>query len=811
MNARPSDHSISMAEHALAYAQRGFPVFPCDPANKQPLVGRDKDAEGKPIPKTGGLHKASRDESQIREWWSRYPRAMIGLRMGPEAGVFALDPDRPKEPGEPDGLAAWDELSRAHGYTPATHAHVSPRGGMHLLFAYPADLTITNSPGQLPAGIDVRGSGGYVIAPPSRTADGREYRLAQPEHGFRFEPAPDFLLDLLRKPEPAPPSQPGPKRTTSERAAPPNGSRSRIFNDDVPDSYILRAVEEECAAVALAPRGQRNEALNRAAFKLGTIVGAGRLDAGTATRRLLDAATASGLVQDDGQAAALATIESGLTSGAAHPREFPERKARSEAPAQGQQRPRPGNGGEGGNDNADLGRAQELDGGVVTQDGVARVFAERFTGKLRYCHHTGGWFRWSGTHWQRDETDVAFQYARRLGRETTDGAKDSVLKEVRKVTFASGVERFARGDEALAVTAEAWDRDPWLLGTPGGTVDLRTGDLRPADPREGITKLAAVEPTELIDCPTWLRFLDDVTQGDEGYIRFIQQWGGYCLTGDTREQALCFAYGGGGNGKGVLIRVLSGILADYAMMAAMETFTASKYDRHPTEIASLRGKRLVTASETEQGRQWAESRIKQLTGGDRMRARYMRQDEFEFDPVLKLLLIGNDKPSLSTVDDAARRRFNLLPFNFKPAVADQHLETRLQAEWPSILRWLIVGCLDWQANGLNRPAVVSGATEEYFAEQDVFGQWLDEACIVDKANPYRKATTGELFGSWSDYARASSEPIGTERAFSQALQKRHFPIVKNVPTPAGGRARGFSGIELRRDATREASHGRSEF
>ncbi|MDP4026796.1 bifunctional DNA primase/polymerase [Methylobacterium sp. NEAU 140] len=343
MNARPSNHGADMAQHALAYARRGFPVFPCDPTTKQPLVGRDKDAEGKPIPKTGGLHKATRDEAQIQEWWSRYPRAMIGLRMGPEAGVFALDPDRPKEPGEPDGLAAWDEMIRAHGYAPATHAHVSPRGGMHLLFAYPADLTVTNSPGQLPPGIDVRGAGGYVIAPPSRTADGREYRLAQPEHAFRFEPAPAFLLDLLRKPEPAGAPQPEPKKT-SERAA-PNGARSRIFNDEVPDSYIARAVEEECAIVALAPRGQRNEALNRAAFKLGTLVGAGRLDAGVATRRLLDAATTSGLVGDDGQTAALATIESGLTSGAAHPRDFSERKARSGAPTQGREERRGGGAG----------------------------------------------------------------------------------------------------------------------------------------------------------------------------------------------------------------------------------------------------------------------------------------------------------------------------------------------------------------------------------------------------------------------------------------------------------------------------------
>lgn len=175
MSARSSNHTPNMVEHALNYARHGFPVFPCDPTDKQPLVPRDKDADGKPIPKTGGLNKATRDEAQIREWWRKYPRAMIGLRMGPEAGVFAIDPDVPKEPGDPDGLAAFRDLAAAHDYVPTTHAHVSPRGGRHLLFAYPADITITNSPGALPPGIDVRGGRG--ICHRAAEPDGRWPRV----------------------------------------------------------------------------------------------------------------------------------------------------------------------------------------------------------------------------------------------------------------------------------------------------------------------------------------------------------------------------------------------------------------------------------------------------------------------------------------------------------------------------------------------------------------------------------------------------------------------------------------------------------
>src|SRR6266850_943776 len=138
----------------------------------------------------------------------------------------------------------------------------------------------------------------------------------------------------------------------------------------------------------------------------------------------------------------------------------------------------------------------------------------------------------------------------------------------------------------------------------------------------------------------------------------------------------------------------------------METFTASLNDRHPTDLAMLRGARLVTASETEEGRAWAEARIKQLTGGDRIAARFMRQDFFQYSPEFKLLVIGNHKPTLHNVDDAARRRFNIVPFIFKPAKPDHKLEQKLLAEAPAILQWMIDGCLDWQNNGLIRPAVV---------------------------------------------------------------------------------------------------------
>jgi putative DNA primase/helicase len=419
-----------------------------------------------------------------------------------------------------------------------------------------------------------------------------------------------------------------------------------------------------------------------------------------------------------------------------------------------------------------IAEAVEIDNGSITQDGVARVFARRYGDKLRFCHDTGKWYEWTGTHWARDKVAHAFQFVRELGREYTEQSRGGELKEVRKVSFAGGVERFARSDPAFAVTAEHWDCDPLLLGTPAGTVDLHTGQLRAADPADCITKVTSVGPSENADCPRWLQFLDETTGIDAELVRFLQQWCGYALTGLTREHTLVFVYGPGGNGKSVFLNVVTGILKEYASTAAMDTFTASKNDKHPTDLAMLRGARLVTASETEENRAWAEARIKQMTGGDRISARFMRQDFFEFTPQFKLTIVGNHKPVLRNVDDAARRRFLIVPFERKPANPDRELEQKLMDEAPGILRWMIEGAIDWLANGLIRPESVIAATESYFDDQDLMSQWLADECDLDPTSKYKNAPVSSLYAAWSAYCDRIGEDAGTVRAFGNNLEKR---------------------------------------
>lgn len=424
----------------------------------------------------------------------------------------------------------------------------------------------------------------------------------------------------------------------------------------------------------------------------------------------------------------------------------------------------------------------------LSEDGIALEFARRHEATLRYCHSTGAWYEWSGASWRLDETERAFSWARDLCRElNTQG-----LARLKKISTASAVEKACRADQRLAVTAAVWDQDPWLLGTPGGVVDLRTGEVRPAAAGDFITKQTAVAPGDSSEPEQWLKFLAEVTQNDQELIGFLQRIAGYALTADIREHALFYIYGPGGNGKGVFERTIKTVLADYAITAPMDMFTEAYGDRHPTELAMLRGTRLVTAEETEQGRAWAQARIKWLTGGDPVTARFMRQDFFTFQPTWKLLLVGNHQPILRNVDDATRRRFNVIPFTYRPKSPDTTLEQRMRGEWPAILRWMIEGCLSWQANGLGRSACVDAATRDYFDTQDVLGQWIEDWCEFGETLVESNAN---LFKSWSAFADAHGMRPGKSQTLSDELAKR--PALKRIKDTSGIRGRGFQGIRIR--------------
>lgn len=403
----------------------------------------------------------------------------------------------------------------------------------------------------------------------------------------------------------------------------------------------------------------------------------------------------------------------------------------------------------------------------ISQDSLAHTFIDKDGGTLRYDHTVGRWFRWNGFCWEKDQMGKTLHDLRRhvdQGAATENGA-------MRTASFILSAEKFSRNDPRVAVTHEVWNPDRLLLGTPKGTIDLRDGSSRIPEPSDMITKTTAVSPAETASCPLFLKFLNEATCENQELIDYLQRLCGYALTGETREHVLCFVYGPGGNGKSVFINTLKGVAGMYADVAAMETFTATKFDPHPTILAKLMGSRVVVASETEEGRDWRTSLIKSLTGGDTISARFMRQDYFEFLPQFTLIIVGNHAPKLKNVDDAMKRRLLIIPFNQKPTSIDQKLEEKLQLEWPGILRWMIDGAVLWQRDGLNPPAVVVDATQEYFKQEDVFGQWLEEACEVG-SECFVPVT--DAFQSWKAYADQRDHDPGNERAFSPKMQQLGF-------------------------------------
>lgn len=414
-----------------------------------------------------------------------------------------------------------------------------------------------------------------------------------------------------------------------------------------------------------------------------------------------------------------------------------------------------------------------------TEMNASLAFARRFEENLRYVDDWGKWMVWNGSRWQQDRLRHAMEMSKRLCTAVAEHARsdvtitpkqqDAVSNRYGEKRTINNVAELAKSDTRIAAATDQWDADQWLLNTPGGVVDLRTGKTRLGDRADYMTKMTRVSPGGA--CPLWRAFLDTATAGDKPLQDFLQRLCGYTLTGEVREQILVFVYGPGGNGKGTFLNTLHWILGDYSTPASMDVFTERKHESHPTELAGLMGARLVTAQETEEGKRWNESRIKALTGGDPIKARFMRQDEFEFMPQFQLIIAGNHKPGLRNVDEAIKRRMRLVPFDVTiPAERrDPMLADRLRAEAGGILAWAIEGCQRWQRDGLQAPPRVLAATEEYLEQQDSIGAWIDECCEQGNAYTSRR---GDLYKSFKAWAERTGEFPLPQKRWVAAIETR---------------------------------------
>jgi P4 family phage/plasmid primase-like protien len=398
--------------------------------------------------------------------------------------------------------------------------------------------------------------------------------------------------------------------------------------------------------------------------------------------------------------------------------------------------------------------------------GLAHRFVEEHANRFRYVHTSRRWYYWDGTRWAYDST----QLCENLARETCDQAALGKHERVASRTKILSVVTLASQDRQFATTNDIWDAEDGLINMHHTTVKLPTGECYPPNPGDYITKKAGTIARDA-GCPRWHEFLDRITAGDQELQAYLQRVAGYCLSGHTSEHVFFFSYGTGANGKSVFWNTLMNVMGEYACTSDVAAFTESRNDRHPTEFARLDGIRLVLVAETNANSRWNEGKIKSVTGGEPISARYMRGDFFEFVPRFKLSVMGNRKPSLRSVDEAMRRRLHLIPFTvtIPPEERDQALPDKLFKEWPGILQWAIDGAALWYAHGLETPTVVSYATDTYLEAEDTFKAWQEE-CVETTPELFDHfETSGNLFASWKAWAEENGYPPGPHKAFSQQL------------------------------------------
>jgi len=713
---------------ALAYAKKGVPVLPlCWPENGACSCGAPDCGAPAKHPLTEHGKDDATTNRDIIKVW--WARwPKANIGLRMGGGRVALDID-PRNGGD----ESLHDLEAQVGTLPDTVTQLTGGGGEHRIFR--TDDPIPSRKGIQP-GLDLI-CDGYIVASPSPHVSGRRYEW-EIGHGpgqIALAPLPPALADLAR-----------------------NGKGPA---DPLP---------------ACIPVGQRNELLTSLA---------GSMRRRGATQEAIEAALR----------------EMNTTCEVA----LPERDICQIARSVGRYQPAPQD---------ELSRRREsLDGSVTpdtnspavfhrTDAGNGELFTHLYGEQVRYDHRRRRWLLWRDHWWQADAEAEVQQLAKEAARRRYQDATriDGLNERQAEARWAIGCESRMRIEAALALASSErpitdagkdWDSDPWLLGVANGVLDLRTGDLRDGRPEDRITMHSPVAYDPDAPCPHWLAFLDRIMGGNTALIDFLQRAAGYTLTGDVGEQVLFFAYGTGANGKSTFLTAMLDAFGDYGRQAAPGLLLAKRGERHPTEYADLETARLVASVEVDEGRRLAEGLVKWLTGGDRMKARRMRQDFYEFRPTYKLWLAANHKPTITGTDWAIWRRIRLLPFTvvIPPEEQDPHLPDTLRRELPGILAWAVQGSLDWQRDGLGTPPEVEAATTAYRLEQDVLADFLEECCSV---GPDLQAAASALYKAYSEWCKDAGEKPLPKNAFGMRLPERGF-----TPDRAKGGRRLWQGIGLR--------------
>lgn len=443
-----------------------------------------------------------------------------------------------------------------------------------------------------------------------------------------------------------------------------------------------------------------------------------------------------------------------------------------------------------------------------TEMALSERFVKQHGQDLKFDHEQRAWFFWTGKCWERDRTGAVARLCKETVLSLYEEASNEFNDDQRRqqiVKFAQSFEKSQRQkdilssasiDKSIVILREIFDSDLFLFNLSNGTLDLKSG-FREHRREDLISKISPVEFDPNAEAPRWEKFLIEIFGNDMELINFIQRAVGYSMSGDTSEQCLFILYGEGANGKTTFLNTLQNIFGDYALTTEIKTLLTKKFDGISNDIARLVGARFVIGAEAEAGRSFSESLLKQLTGGDKISARFLRQEAFEFTPQLKLWLATNKLPKIRGRDVAIWRRVKLIPFEitFTENEQDKELGNKLLTEKAGIINWAFQGFQEWQNMGLETPEIVDKATLQYKIDTDPIGGFVEEHCIEDSEAFVSATLIYEEYKKWAD---KSGERQLSQTAFGKLLTARGFEKQRFTSGSERGKIR-WQGIGILND------------
>lgn len=735
-----------LAEAAEYLIGEGLPLTVCSGKNPGGAMG-------------GGWNTQRLDSDRAAELINRSHLPAIGAKLGPGGGVIDFDIDGPDE------LEAFVDL--CDGDPPVLPAYTSGRdGGEHRFAAFDERLQAIGK-----ATVTYKSKAGNKVTVRIGCGHKKDKQTKETLLGSDGSPVPLGTQSVV------PPSyhvtdKDGPLRWSGKRYQwKPGLSLNEVGRTKLPDAVIEKLI----AAGAPAKSKPVDIELAGTAPPASSVVAAmvrstrNMQDGGDGSKRLF--VCCCRLIEHNLQGAAAVAAVRSYEAQRPFPRDYTDDeilKRLEDVTARG---------------DVEVGSAL-VKKRELTDLGNGERFVASYGDRVRYVGNWDQWIVWTGTRWTQNETGEVERLAKRTAKniyaeaalaEDDEEAKDIVrhAKSSQSRSRLDSMLKVAQSELPIPIMHESLDSDPWLLNCENGIVDLKSGELIKHDSGYLMTKTTGLEYPDGpgIESPLWADFLDEIFAGDYQLSGFVQRLLGMALVGQQLEHVLAIFYGSGANGKSVLVNTVQQAMGDYGMVAAPGFLMTTRSDRHPTENADLFGKRLVILSETKDGQRLDEGLVKSTTGGDRIRARRMREDFWEFTPSHTPVVVTNHKPMVQGDDFGIWRRLRLVPFTvtIPPERQDRHLSEKLRQELPFILRWLVEGCIAWRQDGLQEPTSVMAATNEYRSDCDNLLQWLEEETI---ATPNAMTQASVLLKRYRDWCHINGEEPLSHRKFGGRLSEK---------------------------------------